>query len=1205
MKQWLLVLALMGTAVRAQETRGMIAGRIADPTGAPVPGVAVTVKSTETNTVTRRVTNDAGYYEANLLLPGNYQVTAEATGFKRFVRNGVVLPISTRIDVDVRLEIGMVTDTVQVTEEAPLLDTSTVSSGRVMDNRAVMDLPVIANNTMVLVKHTPGVQTSGVNDYLGPHSNAGASDFGVNGRVGGNEYSIDGAPNNGAGRRGAYLPVVDTVSEMKVETSGFDASIGHTTGVNVTMMTKAGTNQFHGSATWQHWQQRWHATPFFTKQLYFRRIAEAEAAGNTALANQIRNTDKQEPGRSNNWVGTLGGPVWIPKVFDGRNKLFFFYSYQGNIDKVSDLPTRLNKTIPTLADRQGDFSRHLGVNAGLYQIYDPLTVRPDPARPRNFIRSPLPGNILPASRIINPAYKFYRDVLPTPNNDNDPRREPLNNFLAVTTPLVRDYVAYTNRIDYNLSDRHRFFARWSFNDWINDALDWTYETVRGLHSAAQSRKNLGITADWVYAVNPSTLLDVSVSLNNYIEGTAANRANDYKPSDVGLPAYLDERAGAQTILPQMTVGGYETFSRGYPTVTSFRSLTGKADLSKIAGNHTMRAGFDARGQFRTGGGGGLTSGGFTFNNQWTRRNDDTLTPAGTLAHSWAAFMMGLPSAMQIAYNDTFAMLNPYYAWYGQDTWRVTSKFTLNVGLRMEYELGPNERYNRMLASFDAGAALPIASAAEAAYARSPLPEMRTIEVKGGSQYAGADGASRRLWRNELMWLPRVAGAYQLGKKTVVRGGYGVFFDTLNVLNQGPDQSGFSRTTSTVLTNDFGVNWLVGNPAAGISPMTNPFPVRADGTRYDVPTGNGLGAMARVGRGFTFDPFEARHARQQRWRAGFQHQLGKNWLIDAAYAGSYSDRVPLTRTLSALPEPYWASGTVRNDAVASNLNANVTNPFAIGNFAGLRTTAPLVYQDLSTQAFFTSPTIRKQQLLRPYAHINGLANRMAPEGTATTHALELQLQKRFAQGYDFNFSYTYQRATESDFYFNEFDAAPTARPSNDARPHRIAATGIYEVPFGKGRRFAQSGIANHILGGFQLAGTFEFQPGPLLNWGNLFYYGDPAGIGTEGQTLDRWFGTENFERTAARGPAAFHRRVFPSRIDGLRADGLSQWNANLIRNFKIRETWTLQLRMDALNVQNRTQFESPDLNPFSTNFGRVTAQTATRNRFIQAQVRLRF
>ncbi|MGH8246283.1 MAG: carboxypeptidase-like regulatory domain-containing protein, partial [Gammaproteobacteria bacterium] len=396
-------------------------------------------------------TNETGYYEGNLLLPGTYQVAAEAPGFKKSLRQGLVLPLNARLEIDMRLELGMVSETVAVTAQAPLLDTSTTSSGMVLDNRSVLDLPVIADNTMVLVKMTPGIQTSGVNDYLGPHSNAGASDYSTAGNVGGNEWSIDGAPNNGAGRRSAYLPHTDTVQEMKVETSGFDASAGHTSGATVSMMTRAGTNAYHGSATEQHWQQRWHGTPFFTKQLYYRNIAAAEAAGDTAAANRLRNEDKQQPGRSNNWAATFGGPVRIPKLYNGKDKLFFFFSYQGNLDKISDLPSRLNKTIATLDDRKGDFSRHLRVNSGLYQIHDPLSVRTDPARPRNFIRDPIPGNILPASRIQNPGYKFFEGVLPTPNNDNDPTKEPLNNFLAVTTPLIRDYKAYTNRIDYHHS----------------------------------------------------------------------------------------------------------------------------------------------------------------------------------------------------------------------------------------------------------------------------------------------------------------------------------------------------------------------------------------------------------------------------------------------------------------------------------------------------------------------------------------------------------------------------------------------------------------------------------------------------------------------------------------------------------------------------------------------------------------------------------
>ncbi|MBI4875214.1 MAG: carboxypeptidase regulatory-like domain-containing protein [Acidobacteria bacterium] len=1207
-RAWVIsLLAVCAPAVFGQETRGMIYGRVLDPSSAPVAGASVVVENADTNTATRLTTNQTGYYEANLLLPGDYRVSAEFTGFKRIVRGGITLPLSTRLEINLTLELGALAETVSVTAQAPLLDTATASSGRVVDNRSVMDLPVIANNTMVLVKLTAGVQTSGVNDYLGPHSNSGASDYSIGGNVGGNEWSIDGVPNNGAGRKSAYLPVADTVQEMKVETSSFDASIGHTSGVNVTMMTKAGTNQFHGTLTEQHWQQRWHGAPFFTKQLYYNNIAAAQAAGNTALANDLSSQDKQMSGRSNNYAGSVGGPVRLPKLFNGKDRLFFFFSYQGNKDSVADLPSRYNNTIPTLDDRKGDFSRFLGVNAGLYQIYDPLSVRPDPARATHYVRDPIPGNLLPQSRMVNPAYNWYLKVLPAPNNDNDPKREPLNNYLSVDAPLVRDYKAYSNRADFNLSDRHRFFARWSYNDWINEAADWTYHTMKGLQSLRQSRTNLGGTADWVYTLSSSTVLDVAVAANNYREGSRPDVAMSFKPSDVGLPAYMDQRAGAQTILPVMNFSGYRSVSVTYPSFTHFRTLTGKADISHIRGDHTLRAGFDTRGQFRTGGGGGNTSGTFNFTNTYTRRNDDTFTPAGNLAHSWAAFSMGLPDSMSVATTDSYATFNPYYGWYAQDNWRLTQKLTLNLGLRLEYELGPTERFNRILTYFDPNAKLPITDLAQAAYTARPVPEQGAAGflVKGGSVYAGSAASGRRMWQNEFLWLPRLAAAYQLDSKTVIRGGYGLFYDTLNVLNDGPDQTGYSRTTSTTLTTDFGVNWLAGDPRRGVSPLTDPFPVRANGTRFDEPTRDGLGLMARAGRGWTFDPYGMKHARQQRWRIGVQRQIGQNMLLDVAYAGSFSDRVPIQQTLSPLAGQYWAKGLVRDNNVANNLNSNVSNPFLLSNFASLRTSDPLLYQDLSTLGFFTSSTIRKNQLLRAFPQMNGVSTSSAPLSAVRSHALEIQFQRRFAQGFNLSASYTKLKVRTSDFFMNEFDSSPTWRQSNDGRPHRFIATGIYEFPFGKGRHFLKSGVFSYLVGGFQAAASFEYQPGPLLDWGNVFFYGNLTDINTGIRTLDRWFNTGNFERVSSRGPAAFHERVFPTRIEGLRADMTNQWNVNLQREFRFAERARFQIRVDALNLQNRTQFAGPNTNPASTDFGRVTSQTNTRNRFLQLQGRISF
>ena len=245
----------MAAACWAQETRSVLFGRVLDPNGGSIAGVGVVIRNNDTGVAMTLKTNDTGYYEGNLLMPGPYTVTAQATGFKKLVRSGVVLPVSFRLEVDLKLEIGGVTETVSVTAEAPLLETNAVSSGRVLDNKTVMELPVMGNSAMLLVKLTPGIQTGGVNNYLALHSNAGGSDYSVGGNIGGNNWSLDGSPNQGPGRRAAYLPYTDAVQEFKVETNNFDAGIGQSSGAAISMISKSGNNEMHGTMTWQHFER--------------------------------------------------------------------------------------------------------------------------------------------------------------------------------------------------------------------------------------------------------------------------------------------------------------------------------------------------------------------------------------------------------------------------------------------------------------------------------------------------------------------------------------------------------------------------------------------------------------------------------------------------------------------------------------------------------------------------------------------------------------------------------------------------------------------------------------------------------------------------------------------------------------------------------------------------------------------------------------
>ncbi|MEK7409664.1 MAG: carboxypeptidase-like regulatory domain-containing protein [Acidobacteriota bacterium] len=311
------LLPCLACSMAAQETRGRISGTVTDAQAAAVVGATVVVTNTGTNVARRLVTNTSGYYEAPPLLHGNYQVTVEAAGFTKAVRSGLTLAMSEQLRIDFQLEIGALSESITVSTESPILDTSTVTTGKVVTQRELRDLPVMTNDIVTLARVVPGVVNQGTTQYLS---------------------------------RGM-------VAEFKVETSNFDASFGHALGLNVSFASKAGTNEPHGTATEQYWNQRWNANPFFVKQNYYRQIAEARAAGNRALADKLRSQPMRAGGHSNNHGATITAPVYIPKVLDGRNKLFFFFAFSQAKDRQPARPGELNFTVPTMAQRQGDFSR--------------------------------------------------------------------------------------------------------------------------------------------------------------------------------------------------------------------------------------------------------------------------------------------------------------------------------------------------------------------------------------------------------------------------------------------------------------------------------------------------------------------------------------------------------------------------------------------------------------------------------------------------------------------------------------------------------------------------------------------------------------------------------------------------------------------------------------------------------------------------------
>ena len=1249
---WASVLVLLAASAAAQETRGNINGVVQDA-GGVIPGAVVRITNAGTSQTQQLVTNSSGYFEALLLNPGSYQIRVELQGYKIFNQTGISLAVGQTLSLSVRLEVGQISEEVTVASEAPLIDTTTVSSGQNFDRRLVEALPMFSNMPIMLSRFTPGVAPAEAEvqnifqGYMeGTTAAAGGqvgTGSGFDNRNTGNLYTIDGSMNNGFGRRIASSPNSDQIEEVRIETSNFDASQGHGTGLTVSMMTRAGTNSLRGSGNYTHWNNQLNS-PSLQQKVTFK--------------DDPRQEDAWRSGRSHIAAFTLGGPVVIPKVLNGRGKIFFFANYSKSDDSA---PGRLAGTSTVPANRkhlEGDFSDLLllpsGANATTpaghhqYQIYDPLTTRPDPLRPGRVIRDPFPGNIIPRDRFMNPdgsyknpAFGLYQAMVPAPNqNFLSPTTQPVNNYFRAAEPDQPHNNQGSFRVDFNPSESDRFFVRVNGNRFLESSLvDWTYDSpdpqFQGLHDVARARFSWSATGTWTKVLSNTTLLDTQISGNRAHQRDTRKNLVNYSPASVGLPAYMDEfcQARFECILPQNNISSYQgmggTVDRGI-WVTTYQ---GQSNLTSTRGSHTWRGGVDIQWARRTAKDGAGNMGTFNYDNQYTRAADTTnvfVVNQQQVGLSLAAFMLGLPSSVSIAEESGFDVRNNYVGTFIQDTWRVGRNLTLNLGLRFEYENGIKEMQDRALLWFDPDAAVSIASVAEAAYAANPITGLPASQfnVQGGTVYAGADGSDGRSWKGEALWMPRLSFGYRLGEKMAVKGGYGMYYDTLNARDWTPDLQGFNVTTTNPLSNDFGRTFLLGNPRAGVLPLVDPFPVRAaTGNRYEDVLGNALGVDTMLGRGFTAENPNRKHARVQRWRLAWQREIASRTALEVSYAGSYADRQGVTIRQDYLPEQYWSSANVRDTSANDFLTANVPNPFFIGNFASLQTTDPLLYQRLQGSAVYTSPTIQRHRLLRAFPHMGGLNQfgqmvplnyQDQPLGVIKAHTLEVVLTQRYAFGLTGHAAFSANRVTENRTV-EEYDREPTLwQTNNNGRPWRVTGVGVYELPFGPGRAFLKDGgVLSHVARGWSVSGTYEYQPGALLNWGNIFFNGDLADIKKDNPeialrpdgTFDptkTWFNVNaGFERATASQPAGFQKRVFPFRVDGVRGQSFSMVNMGIARTFALGGGRTFQFRTDVQNLFNRQHYQNPNLNPTSTEFGQVRQVNNTVMRFITFNSTLRF
>ncbi|MBW2010353.1 MAG: TonB-dependent receptor [Deltaproteobacteria bacterium] len=1145
---YLLIAVLLGNGmtVVGQEHQGRILGRVTDPSGAAIPNVTVTATNTATNITAKTVTNEQGSYEIPYLMPGVYTVETEAEGFKTFVSQSIEVRVGDRLRIDIRLELGPVTQSVTVTGETPLLDTSSATIGQVVDRRRLAELPLSGGNPYTLTRLAAGTVNFAAPNHpsLEPALGVLAS-FSVNGTGSKNsEFLIDGAPVM-EGRNPAFIPPAEMVAEFKVQTSGYDASIGRAPGAAIQVALRSGGNKFHGTLYEFHNNNILQGIDFFQRrQLYDPKTGPVTDAKRKSVAPQHV---------INRFGATISGPMVLPKIYNGRNKTFWIYGFSG-MTRPGTERGNYYRTVPTLAQRQGDFSKLLSLGSN-YQVYDPLTIAP--AAKGRFSRQPFPGNIVPASRFDEVAQNLMQ-YWPEPNTAGT--ADGRNNYFRPIRSW-NEYWSHSVRVDHHLSDKHRIFGRYSQMHQVFNSGQYFPNIAIGANRDRYS-KTIGFSD--LYTFNPGLLMNFRYSFARYLQSFVPN-GKDFDLVSAGFsPNLVTQIDPLGLTFPQITVSGLATLGNQYARSFYTNYHVFSLDITKMKGNHSLRFG----GQFRlfreNNYNFSYTTPRIEFKPTWTRGPLDN-SPAAPIGQGFASYLLGLPSGGRASINASYAEQSTYTAFYVQDDWRVTPKLTLNLGLRYECDSPITERYNRSLRGFDFTTPSPIEAQVQANYTTHPIDQIPAdqFRVRGGVLFAGTDNQPRTLWnadRNNIG--PRIGLAYSLTRSMVIRAGYGIFYVPLGVDRMTVNQTGFTQRTNLVPSFDNGQTF--------VATLENPFP---DG--FIAPPGASKGIMTDYGRGVSFFNPNPRNAYMQRWSFGIQRQLPWRVVVKTNYVGNRGTGLGVSRQLNAIPAQYLSTSPVRDQATINLLSAHVNNPF----------------YPLLPGTSLSGKNTSRAQLLRPYPQFTGISV-TDYLGYSWYHSLQVGATKRFSSGLTIQTNWTWSKYMQATSFLNPTDAMPEHVISGNDRPHRVTLSWVWELPFGRGHPLASgvTGLPSQLISGWQLQGLWEYQSGPPIGFGNVIFNGDlhdivlPRGE----RTIDQWFNTNaGFDRNS-KNQLAYNIRTFPSRLTGLRAFGLNMWNISALKNFRINERFKLEFRTEFLNALNHSHFRPPNTSPTSSLFGRVTS-----------------
>lgn len=1087
----------------AQSPTGEITGSVLDDSGAAIGGAAIAVVNSDTGLERRFQSDGLGNYIVTQLPPGNYSVRVEKSGFQRTVRDGITLQVGQRARINVVLHVGAVTESVAVRAQAGLLDVEDASLGHVIENRKILELPLNGRNIVGLAALTTGVTPAvgfgmGIPDGRQALVNAATANFLINGGMGAhNDVLMDGVPLAVCCQNQiALIPSIDTTEEFRVRTSLYDAQMGRTSGGLVTFASKRGTNAFHGSAYEFLRNRKLDANNFFNNRAG---IPKAHFV-------------------YNQFGASTGGPLI-------RNKTFFFFNYEGIRNRKGSF---LSGNVPTANERQGIFA---------VPVFDPVSTR---VQAGVFIRDAFPNNRIPASR-FDPVSLRVSDLWPLPNTAG------LNNFLS-NASAGDNQNQFNLRVDHQFSQRHQIFGRLSISNTDGSLPDW-FQNVGSPDTWQQFTNNRNVVLEDTLTASPTTVLTLRYG---FTRQTDFRKVNSFglDLTQFGWPAaYSNVRT--VPVLPRMDLAGILRLG----ATAAFRNLPDAhavaANLSKAAGRHFLKFGFDGRLYRANASSNASGAGVFTFNTAFTRGPDAQRGTGGT---SYSSFLLGYPATGELTAVEPWSTAQRYIAFYLQDDIRVSRRLTVNVGLRWDADIPRSERFNR-LSFFDPAAASPLAG------------PTRLSELSGGIRFPGVDGNPRAQqdtdWNN---FGPRFGFAWNLKPRLVLRGGYGITYVPISSRFNANSIQGFSAITPFFSSVD------------GVTPvgtLRDPFP-----NGITQPVGASGGLLTALGENFNTLVRSQAVGYNQEFSLNIQYEAATDFVIDAAYVGNRGSKLPMPLALNTLHDSLLSQG--------SALLSTVPNPFR-----------PYVERGQLSSANTT-----RLQLLRPHPQFLNVAQSTADVGSSTYHSFQLKANKRFSRGFSLLLAYTNSKLlTDTGGILTNFlETSPgfqnpyNRRLDRSVAPQdisqRLAISYIWELPFGKGKHYwsAAPRAVDLMLGGWQLNGITTFQTGQPIVLGNAIATTSGATrphntgqsakrSGPASQRLNRYFDT-----TVFRAPGPFEYGSAPRTLPDVRTHGARNFDVAVFKNFAVSEQMRLQFRAEFFNVFNTPQFASHGSNGRSANFG---------------------